>query len=271
MTVELATANTTSTAALQTSELVAAGGGNYDANPLQLTVQTSEAWQLVSRQAIERGRVTENVVLGDMLDQMNALLDKTLITQTTTGLFDSGTRIVYDSASPTVAELYPYILQCASKVSQALLNRGKPSHVIMHPRRWFWLQSLFGSTWPLFTQPGVVSQTAGTNTANAYSHGLAGRLPCGLDVVTDNNVPTACLTTAQTGGTQDVIFVVPENECILFEPPNREVSIRAEAPAANQLGVMLVTYEYFTFTFARYGATAFQRVNGTGTVPPAGF
>ena len=54
--------------------------------------------------------------MADMLDQVGALLDSTLITQATTGLYDSGTRITYDSASPTVAELYPYILQGASKV-----------------------------------------------------------------------------------------------------------------------------------------------------------
>ena len=271
MKVELAKGNTSATAALQTSELVAAGGGNYDADPLELSVQTSEAWQLVSRQAIDRGRVTENVVMGDMLDQMGALLDSTLITQTTTGLYDSGTRITYDSASPTVAELYPYILQGASKLSQALLNRGRPSHVVCHPRRWYWLQSLFSSTWPMFSQPGVANQMAGSNTANAYANGPAGVLPCGLEVVTDANVPTAALAGAQTGGTQDIVFVVAQNECILLESPQREVFIRAEAPAASQLGVMLVTYEYFAYTFSRYGATAVQRINGTGTVPPAGF
>ena len=45
MKVELAKGNTSATAALQTSELVAAGGGNYDADPLELSVQTSEAWR----------------------------------------------------------------------------------------------------------------------------------------------------------------------------------------------------------------------------------
>jgi len=271
MTVELATGNTSATAALQTTQLVAAGGGNYDANPLTLNVQTAEAWQLVSRQSIDRGKVTENVVMSDMLDQMNGLLDSTLITQATTGLYDSGTRITYDSASPTVAELYPYILQGASKSAQTLLNRGRPSHVLVHPRRWYWLQSMFGSTWPMFSQPGVPFQAAGGNTANAYGDGVAGVLPCGLQVVLDANVQTAALAGAQTGGTQDIVYVVPQSECVLLESPQREVFIRAEAPAANQLGVMLVCYSYFAYTFSRYAATAMQRINGTGTVPPAGF
>ena len=271
MKVELAKGNTTTTAALQASELTAAGGGNFDADPLELSVQTAEAWQLLSRQAIERGTVTDEVVMNDMLDQMHALIDSTLLTQATTGLYDSGTRITYDSASPTMAELYPYILQGASKVSQTLLNRGRATHVLMHPRRWYWLQSLVASTWPQITQPGMDPQALGVNTGAGYNEGIAGVLPCGLQVVMDNNIQTAALAGAQTGGTQDILFVVPQNECILLEAPQREVFIRAEAPSANQLGVLLVAYEYFTYTFSRYAATAMQRINGTGTVPPAGF
>jgi hypothetical protein len=267
MKVELAKGNTTSTAALQATELVAPAGGNFDADPLELLVQTAEAWQLVSRQSIERGRVTEQIVVNDMLDQMNALVDSTLLTQTTTGLYDSGTRITYDSASPTFAELYPLILQGASKVSQTLLNRGQPTHVLMHPRRWYFLSSLVASTWPQVNQPGVPVQSMGVSTGNAYNDGVAGVLPCGLKVIMDANVQTAALAGAQTGGTQDVLYVVAQNECILLEAPNREVYIRAEAPAAPQLGVMLVAYEYFAYTFSRYPATAVQRINGTGTVP----
>ena len=83
--VEMAKGNTSATAALQTSELVAAGGGNFDADPLELSVQTAEAWQLISRQAIERGRVSEQIVLDDMLTQVGSLVDSTLITQATHG------------------------------------------------------------------------------------------------------------------------------------------------------------------------------------------
>jgi hypothetical protein len=271
MNVEIALGNTTATAALQTSELVAAGGGNFDVNPLEVPVKTAEAWQLVSRQAIDRGRVTEQVVIADMLDQVAALIDKTVITETTTGLHDASTRITYDSATPLVTELYPYILQGASKIEQTLLNRGRPTHVMMHPRRWYWMQSLLGTSWPTISQPGMPAQSYGVNFAAGYDQGIAGVLPCGLKVITDANVPVVGLGAAQSGGGQDFIFIVPQYEGLLLEEPNREMFIRAEAPAANQLGVMLVVYEYFAYSFARYGATAFQHINGTGTVAPTGF
>jgi hypothetical protein len=271
MKVELSKGNTSVTAALQTSELVAAGGGNFDADPLELSVQTAESWALVSRQSLERGRATEGIVLNDMLDNMNALIDSTLITQATTGLYASGTRITYDDAAPTVSAFYPYILQGASKSAQALLNKGKPTHVLMHPRRWYWMASLVDTKWPMIQQPGIDPQAMGVNNGVGYDEGIAGVLPCGLKVVLDANVQTAALAGADTGGTQDIVYVLPQHECVLLEAPGREVFIRAEAPAANQLAVMFVVYEYFAYTFSRYAATAFQRINGTGTVPPTGF
>ena len=80
-----------------------------------------------------------------------------------------------------------------------------------------------------------------------------------------------CLAGAQTGGTQDVMYVVSAPNCLLFEPPQRTVFIRAEAPAANQLAVMLVAYEYFTYTFQQLPAGAAYKINGVATVAPAGF
>jgi hypothetical protein len=272
MKIELAKGNTSVSAALQTSELVAAGGGNFDADPLELSVQTAESWALVSRQSLERGRATEGIVLNDMLDQMNALIDSTLITQTTTGLFDVATRIDASGTANDLPTLYPLILQAASKVSQTLLNRGKPTHVVMAPRRWYWAQSVVGTSWPMINQPGAGGvQAMGSSTANGYNDGLAGILPAGLGVVMDANVQTAALATAQTGGTQDVLYVVSAPNCVLLEPGNREVFIRAEAPAANQLAVMLVCYEYFAYTFQQYPAGAAYKINGVATVAPTGF
>ena len=93
--------------------------------------------------------------------------------------------------------MYPYILQGASKVSQSLLNRGKPTHCLMHPRRWFWMQSLVDSKWPVISAPGVATQAFGNATGAGYDQGVAGRLPCGLDVVLDANVQTAALAGGQ--------------------------------------------------------------------------
>lgn len=268
--VELSKGNTSTTAALQTSELVAVSPGNFDADPLELSVQTAENWALVSRQSLERGAITEQIVMNDLLDGMHSLIDSTLLSQGTTGLFDVATRIDASGTANDWPTLYPLILQAASKVSQVLLNRGKPTHVVVHPRRWYHAESVLGTSWPLINQ-GMPGNAMGTATANGYNQGLAGRLPSGLDVLMDANVQTQCLAAAQTGGTQDVMYVVSAPNCVLFEASNREVHIRAEAPAANQLGVLLVVYEYFAYTFQQFPSGAAYKINGVATVPPSGF
>jgi hypothetical protein len=45
------------------------------------------------------------------------------------------------------------------------------------------------------------------------------------------------------------------------------VFIRAEQPAAASLGVLLVLYGYFAYTFRRY-TSAMQKIGGTGLVTP---
>jgi hypothetical protein len=44
------------------------------------------------------------------------------------------------------------------------------------------------------------------------------------------------------------------------------MSIRAEQPAAASLGVLLVAYAYFGYTFQRYPSGAMAKVSGTGLI-----
>ena len=92
------------------------------------------------------------------------------------------------------------------------------------------MQSLVDSKWPVISPPGLNGQQSfGASNGGGYEDG--GYLPCGLRVIQDANMQTAALAGADTGGTQDIIYIVPQNEAILFEAPQREVFIRAEAPA----------------------------------------
>jgi hypothetical protein len=81
-------------------------------------------------------------------------------------------------------------------------------------------------------------------------------------VITDNNIPTT-----KGGGTEDEIYVTSSQECHLWEDPNAPVFIRAEQPAAAQLGVLLVLYGYFAYTFGRY-ANSVGLIGGTGLIAP---
>jgi len=270
MSVNISRITTPSTAALQASELAAVSFTDMDDTLLTVNVQTAAGEQLVSRQAIDRGNGIEDVVLQDLYARYNTALDNTLLSQASTGLNAVANGTAYTDASPTAAELYPFIMGAASQVESAMLAMGQPTHVLMHSRRWYWLSSQVSATWPFINSQGMPVQAGGTNTNATYNAGTRGVLPNGLEVIVDNNITTAGLAGALTGGTQDIIYVVPQRECHLWEEGNAPTFIRAEQPSAANLGVVLVVYGYFAYTFQRY-ALGMQKIFDTGLTAPAGF
>lgn len=263
MTVNISRITTASSVALQATENTAVSETDMDDTLLTENVQTASGQQTLSRQALERGTGIEEVALGDLFKRYATTLDNTLINQATTGLAAVATTTTYTDASPTVPELYPKLLGAAAGVEAALLGQAVPSHVIMHSRRWYWMQSQVGPNWPTIQQPGIDVQAAGVNNAVRYGTGSRGVLPNGMSAVVDNNVSTA----GGTGTNEDAIFVVPQDECHLWEDPQAPVFIRAEQAKAASLGVLLVLYGYFAYSLRRY-SNGMQSITGTGLQTP---
>ncbi|MGW3651894.1 hypothetical protein [Streptomyces sp. NPDC000878] len=265
MSVNISRVTTASSAAVQASENAGVSETNMDDTLLTVNVQTAAGQQTVSRQAIDRGTGIEDVTMQDLFNRVATVLDSTLLNQATNGLTNVANANAYTDGTPTGAELYPKILGAAAGVEGALLAMGRPSHAVMHSRRWYWLSSQMSSTWPLINWSGIPVQAGGVaNAGSAYASGPRGVLPCGLEVVVDNNI----VTNLGAGTNEDEIYVVPSSECHLWEDPNAPLFIRAEQPAAASLGVLLVAYSYFAYTFGRY-ANGTQKVGGTGLVTPA--
>lgn len=265
MTVNISRITTATSVALQASENAAVSETDIDDTLLTINVQTAAGQQTLSRQAIERGTGVEGIVMDDLFRRYATALDSTLINQATTGLSASGTSVPYVDASPTAAELWPKLLGAASGVEQALIGMGSADIAVMHSRRWYWFQSQLTTSWPLVGQPGLGGGFGGGMAqANSveYNRGIRGLLPSGMGVVTDNNVPTT-----KGGGTEDEVYVVSSQECHLWEDPSAPVFIRAEQPKAGNLGIQLVLYGYFAYTFGRY-ANAVQLIGGTGLIAP---
>ena len=264
MSVNISRITTASGAALQASENGAVQETNMDDTLLTVNIQTAAGQQTISRQAIDRGSGIEDVVMQDLFNRVATTLDNTLLNQATNGLTNVATSVAYTDASPTGAELYPKILGAAAGVEAALLALGKPNIAVMHSRRWYWLTSQMSSTWPMVNWTNLPVQAAGqANAGSSYNSGSRGVLPSGLEVVVDNNIAT----NLGAGTNEDEIYVVPSSECHLWEDPNAPMFIRAEQPAAANLGVLLVAYSYFAYTFGRY-ANGMQKVSGTGLVTP---
>ncbi|WP_340376445.1 hypothetical protein U5640_15860 [Streptomyces sp. SS7] len=263
MSVNISRITTAASATVQSAENVAVSETNMDDTLLTVNVQTAAGQQTVSRQAIDRGSGIEDVTMQDLFNRVATVLDSTLINQATNGLTNVAQAVAYTDASPTGAELYPKILNGAANVEAALLAMGRPTHAVMHSRRWYWLSSQMSSTWPMINWAGFPAQSAGTaNPNSSYASGPRGVLPCGLEVIVDNNISTAL-----GAGTEDEIYVVPSSECHLWEDPAAPLFIRAEQPSAASLGVLLVAYSYFAYTFARY-TNGTSKIGGTGLIAP---
>ncbi|XUL91002.1 hypothetical protein ACQ86D_33870 [Streptomyces galilaeus] len=264
MSVNISRITTPSSAALQASENSNVSETDMDDTLLTVPVQTAAGQQTVSRQAIDRGTGIEDVTMQDLINRVNTNLDSTLINQATTGLSAIAQAVAYTDSSPTGAELYPKILGAAAGVEQNLLAMGRPSHAVMHSRRWYWLSSQMQSVWPMINWSNLPVQAAGkADAASSYNSGPRGVLPCGLEVIVDNNIPTGL-----GGGTnEDELYVVPQSECHLWEDANAPMFIRAEQAKAASLGVLLVAYSYFAYTFGRY-TNGMQKVGGTGLAQP---
>ncbi|GAA0348651.1 hypothetical protein PV735_31615 [Streptomyces turgidiscabies] len=261
MTVNISRITTSTSTALQT-ENVAVSETDIDDTLLPVTVQTNAGQQTLSRQAIERGAGVEPVVLDDLFRRYATTLDSTLLNQATNGLTNVATTVAYTDASPTVAELYPKVIEGLSGVEGALLDMATGDNIaVMHSRRWYWMQNAMASTWPVITQPGIVAQTLGANYATTYGSGVRGVLPNGTPVIVDNNIATTL-----GGGTEDEIYLVDRQECHLWEDPDAPMYIRAEQTKAASLGVLMVVYGYFAYTHARYAHA--RKIAGTGLIAP---
>jgi hypothetical protein len=263
MTVNISRITTPSAVGLQSTENTAVSNQDMDDTLLTENIQTAAGQQTISRQAAERGTGIEEVVMDDLFRRYASTLDSTLINQTTTGLSATAQAVTYDDAAPTGVEAWPKILAGAANTEAALLGFAQPDIVLMHSRRWYWLQSQLSSQWPLFGQPGMIDNHAGTNYAIKYGRGARGMLPNGMIAIVDNNVAT----NLGSGTNQDEMYVVASDECHLWEDPSAPVFLRCEQPAAANLGILMILYGYFAYSFRRY-ANANSKITGTGFVSP---
>jgi hypothetical protein len=263
MTVNISRITTATSAAAQT-ENAAASETNIDDTILTETVFTVASQQTLSRQAVERGTGTEDITVDDMIRRYHTALDSKLINDATTGLTNVAQNVAYTDATPTALELYPKILNAQSNLETVMLDQGVGNlYAVMHSRRWAWMQSQVGTSWPLISQPGYGVQAGGANFSKGYGQGdVRGVLPAGIGVITDNSISTAL-----GAGTEDEIYVVNASELHLWEDPNAPLYIRTDATAAASLGILYVIYGYAAYSFRRY-TNGHQKISGTGLIAP---
>jgi len=259
LTLSISKVTTGSATAVQT-EGDAVQETDMDDTKLDITVQTIAGQQNVTRQAIERGTGIDALVMADLVSAYHTNLNTLVVAE----LFSSaGQAVTYTDASPTVAEIYPKLLDGIQKVQTTFF--AGPNVIIMHPRRLAWiLAALDSSNRPLAVPTPNGPMNALSVGSGAVQYGNSGYSIAGLPVVTDATIAT----NKGAGTNQDTIYIGNAQELHLWEDGNGQpMMLRFEQPRVSELDVTIVVYGYAAYTANRY-PNAWAQVNGTGLVTP---
>lgn len=254
---------TTGTAtAAQTSQNTAATETDMVTTDLTVPVITVQGQQDVSRQALERGAVTDELIFRDLVADYATRLDALTINGSGsngqhTGILNTASVGTDSYAGTTVAAFYGSINAALARVAS---NRFAPASVIvMHPRRWHWLLSKADTAGRPFVVPAapLASNPIGLGQTG---YGPVGTL-AGLPVIVDANVPTNLGAATD----QDRVIVTRLSDHALWEGPLMTFSFeQAVNPPAT---IRLAVAGYSAFTAGRYPAST-SVVEGTGLVAP---
>lgn len=266
MTLNIPRGTTGTAAAAQATENSGVQETDFDETTLAVSVRTYAGQQDVSRQSLERGRGIDQILYADLAADYATKVDAALLM----GAGTSGTHlgvtevssinaVTYTDASPTVAEFWPKLHDAIQQVNS---NRYlPPSVVVMHPRRWGWIQSGLSSSFPIATQAGAPVNSVAVQQAVAYGQ-VVGSI-AGLPVVTDANIATD-----QGAGTEDSVIVVRAEDMLLWEQGDGSPrELRFEETTAGSLTTKLVVYGYSAFAGGRY-PKAIAEITGTGLAAP---
>lgn len=258
LTLSISKVTTGSSVAAQT-EGAAVSETNMDDTKLDISVGTYAGQQNVSRQALERGTGIDSLVMADLVSAYHTSLNTAVVAEL---LASAGQAVTYTDASPTVAELYPKLLDAIQKVQTTFF--AGPNVIIMHPRRLaFILAALDNSNRPLAV-PTPVAMNPVAFGSGSVQYGNSGYSIAGLPVVTDATVSI----TQGAGTNQDTIYIGNAQELHLWEQGSGEpMMLRFEQPKGAELDVQMIVYGYAAFTANRY-PNAWAQINGTGLVTP---
>ena len=264
LTISISKVTTGSATAVQT-EGAAVQETNMDDTKLDISVVTVAGQQNVSRQSIERGTNIDSLVMADLVSAYHTNLDSLFVTTSATSLTNTITQVItYTDASPTVAEMYPKIVDGIQRIQTNFF--GGPNFILMHPRRLgFFLAAVDDQKRPLAVPvPNFNGQPAFASGNGAPIYGNSGYTMLGLPIITDANVTT----TNGTGTNEDVIIIGNTQEAHLWEQGDGSpMMLRFEQPKAAELDITMIVYGYNAFTANRY-PNAFALVGGTGLVTP---
>jgi HK97 family phage major capsid protein len=227
---------------------------------LVVPVRTFAGQQLVSRQAVERGRGIADILLSDLFADYATKTNVSAISGDGTagghwGVLNTTSVQTAAWTGTTGASLVSALHSAIGKINA---SRYLPADlIVMHPRRWAWLASQSDSSnRPLIQIDGPGFNAQGNGEAAGY--GRVGSV-AGISVVTDAGVPT----TLGSATNEDRIIVTRRDDVIFMEDGSAPIGLQFEEVKGDQLTVQMVTYGFSAFTAGRY-PVATCVLQGTG-------
>lgn len=207
--------------------------------------KVTETWTL-----FQRARRTTDLVVARDLGEAVAFAAENAVINGAGGpvnpigiLQTSGiTATTYTDATPTAAELVQKIAACATSATTA--RKRRPTLIVMHSRRWFWICSQADTA----LQPIVEISTEPPLPDGPYVGTIAG-----LPVVLADAIPTT------VGGDQDQIILIRVSD-LLLAIDDRHMQVEAMIQMPN---VDVWAGEYLVFTAGRY-PSGVGVLSGTG-------
>lgn len=269
MVVNIPRITTSTSTAVQAAEGDVISNQDLDDTTLAIPVVTIGGYVDVTRQALERGHLVEELIFADLAADYATRLDTQLISGSGSGgqhqgiLGTSGiANVTYTDASPTLAEMWPKLADALGRVISTRYTGA--TAIVMRPNMWAWMLSALGTD----GRPLIATSDTGANNAFALQLGteyaaVAGTLQ-GVPVVLDGNMPN----NLGTGTNESVVIVADFRDALLMEEQGGvPVQLRFDDVLSSSLKSRLVAYGYSAFSAGRQ-PTAFAKITGTGLIVP---
>lgn len=233
---------------------------------LSVPVCTASGEQDVSRQSIERGENTDEIVFADLCRAHAAVVDNWVINGTGASgqplgmLNTSG--IAAGTAFGAVAGSANFNMKVAGAIT-AVTQAGAgifAKALLVNPRRWGWMTGLSDSQGVPIVQVDtqnsikVLASVNAPGQTSADDDPINGLIvvgihrPSGLAILSDPNIPAAVGTNSE-----DLVIAADMQECHLWEDGDgMPKQLNFEQTQGNKLTVTLVAYSYVAFTSGRY-------------------
>ena len=258
-----ATRVTTSPAtAIQTSQNTAPQETDIVTTDISFGVNSIIGVQDISRQALQRGAITDQLIMNELVADYAQKLDTQLISGSgSNGQHKGLLNISATTASFTGTTIAAFYSKLVGMLSGVASNRYRPAEVIiMAPRRWHWLLAGADTTGRPLVVPNPGSGFNVLGTGGTVADAVAGTL-AGVPVIVDGNVTL----TEGASTNEDRVIVTRLTDAVFAEGDLMTFSFEQfiTPPTTIRMAVM----GYSAFTAERY-VVGTQVMVGTGLVAP---